>query len=422
MRFLSIKIHYMNIVKWLLPYCCLLTSVVQGAPADFLAAVAKAAHTYPLSQAVAREVKGSEGELSAARWQRYPSPSLESVTPQDIENNSRVNRLAIEQPLFAGGRIDAGIDGAQARLGATEARYRQTLQDTALRLTGVWFEWQRNLSRQMILQDSVDAHRKLKEQIERRVAEGVSPSADLTLAVARLSQTQSELAQVQSATRNAYAQLLQLSGDQIGYFTVGAAAEWGGLASLPLPSPQWKAAAITRDPQLERFSAEIQAGDADVRARKGQLWPSVSLRYQHDYSGPNPGGGVFLQVRAQPGAGLSTLSGINAAAARRDATLEQRNAALRDLEQQLDIDLADNASARERLEVASLLRSSTQEVAASYARQFVAGRKSWLDVLNAVREAASARLSIVDAQALLGQSWWRLRIRAFGIEAAQGNI
>ena len=41
----------------------------------------------------------------------------------------------------------------------------------------------------------------------------------------------------------------------------------------------------------------------------------------------------------------------------------------------------------------------TAEVFDSFARQFVIGRKSWLEVLNAVRESTQAQLAVADARA-----------------------
>lgn len=395
---------------------------VQGGSVDFLSTLREASYAYPLTQSAAREVDAAASEQQAARWQRFPTPSFQSQTPQDRSKYNTINRLAVEQPLFAGGRIDAGIDAADSRYVSGQSRYRQVAQDTAIRLVNTWYDWQRNQARQVVLQDSVDAHRQLKEQIERRAAEGVSPVADRTLAVARLSQTQSELAQAQSATRTAYAQLTQLAGLHLTTFTSTALTSKASEGTSTPPPAEWREMALARDPQLAKLTADLEAAAADIRVKRGQLYPAFSLRYENDLSGPQNGSRVFLQVSAQPGAGLSSVAGIDAAIARREAAFDARRTAALELEQTLDIDFADHASAVDRLEVAKLLRQSTQDVAESYSRQFVTGRKSWLDVLNAVREAVSARLSIIDAQFQLGQTWWRLRLRALGLDSSTGAL
>jgi adhesin transport system outer membrane protein len=43
-----------------------------------------------------------------------------------------------------------------------------------------------------------------------------------------------------------------------------------------------------------------------------------------------------------------------------------------------------------------LLVAATEDVVASYLRQYQIGKKNWLDVLNALRESAQATYSAVD--------------------------
>lgn len=393
-----------------------------GSEKAMLDLVSHAVAVHPAVRVAEREMAASESDKAGARWQRYPTPSFVSQTPSQSSGSSNaqtVNRVVIEQPVFAGGGIDANIDAADARYKSGMARYRQVEQETAIRLLNTWYEWRRHAGRQNILQQSVDAHRKLRDQIQRRFKEGVSPEADLALAEARLSQTQSEFSQAQSAARAAYAQLVQLAGPELPRFGDSVLGNWAAEAnSYLLPPGDWRQRSIATAPQLQKLSADEEAAEADIRVKRAVLVPTIKLRYENDLSAPQYPGSrerFFIALNAQPGAGFSALSGIEAARARRDSVIESKRNALLELEQALEIDLADHLAARDRMEVAKLLIRSTMDVTESYSRQFVAGRKSWLDVLNSVREAVSARLSVADAQALLGQTWWRLRIRALGL-------
>ena len=80
------------------------------------------------------------------------------------------------------------------------------------------------------------------------------------------------------------------------------------------------------------------------------------------------------------------------------------------LRERISIDWNEWAGARDRLGNAERVRSASAEVAESYARQYIAGRKSWLDVLNAVRESAQADLARVDARYQMLSAAWRLGI------------
>ena len=50
----------------------------------------------------------------------------------------------------------------------------------------------------------------------------------------------------------------------------------------------------------------------------------------------------------------------------------------------------------QQVEPARLLVTATEDVVASYLRQYQIGKKNWLDVLNALRESAQAHYSAVD--------------------------
>jgi adhesin transport system outer membrane protein len=56
-------------------------------------------------------------------------------------------------------------------------------------------------------------------------------------------------------------------------------------------------------------------------------------------------------------------------------------------------------------------------VSESYDRQFLAGRKTWLDVMNAARELAQTETLIADLLSTQVVASWRLSFYTRGIEA-----
>jgi adhesin transport system outer membrane protein len=58
--------------------------------------------------------------------------------------------------------------------------------------------------------------------------------------------------------------------------------------------------------------------------------------------------------------------------------------------------MADLDALAQQVEPARLLVAATEDVVASYLRQYQVGKKNWLDVLNALRESAQAHYSAVD--------------------------
>jgi len=60
---------------------------------------------------------------------------------------------------------------------------------------------------------------------------------------------------------------------------------------------------------------------------------------------------------------------------------------------------------------------SAKELSESYDRQFLAGRKSWLDVMNSARELAQTETLLADLVSTQVIVTWRLALTAGGIEA-----
>ena len=119
----------------------------------------------------------------------------------------------------------------------------------------------------------------------------------------------------------------------------------------------------------------------------------------------------------QPGAGLSARSAVTAAAERQLAMRDQQEAARRKLLRQLEADWSDLTALESLLQPSRQLVDNTRSVVESYARQYTAGRKSWLDVLNAQREAAQALYGLADVEANRLRAQLRLEINTGRLSA-----
>jgi adhesin transport system outer membrane protein len=179
---------------------------------------------------------------------------------------------------------------------------------------------------------------------------------------------------------------------------------------------------VSRSPTLRRLAFEEEAAQAEIQARKAAYKPQLAVRYEHGYASAAVNGvpaftsdRLMLVLLAQTGAGLSALSGVDAAVARREAIRLERDSAVRDVQERVALDWDEAEAARVRLDNATLASSSAREVYESYSRQFSAGRKTWLDVLNAVREATQAEVAVMDAGAQAAGATLRLTL-------ASGNL
>ena len=348
----------------------------------------------------------AQAEREGAQWQRYPSFSLEAST-----QSGGASLLRIDQPLWSGGRINAGIDAAGYRADAASAALAEARQELSLKVIAASTEALRQQARQQHAISGVKEHEKLLGMIERRVAQEVSPLADQRLAAARLYASANELSVSTQALNNALAQLAQLAGQPV------TAIVDPGLSDAVAPSSFEAALAQTLaySPTLRRLAFEEETAQAEIAIKRSAYLPQLVLRLENSSGEQRSAQRAMLVLLAQPGAGLSAKSGTDAAVARREAARLAREAAERELRERVTLDWNEWLAIRLRLGNATQARAMSAEVADSYARQYAAGRKTWIDVLNAVREATQSELAADDA-------WGQMLATSLRLRALSGTL
>ena len=343
----------------------------------------------------------AQADRQGAEWQRYPTPSIEAST-QSSGGNAGLLRL--EQPLWSGGRITANIDAAGSRLEAAGAALDEARLELSLRVIAAYTEALRLRARQQHATAGVEEHEKLLGMIRRRVTQEVSTLTDQRLAESRLYQAANDQSAATQARNNALAQLAQLAGRPVAEISAQGVNDLGAPAGLEAALAQ----ALAWSPALRRLAHEEEAANADIAARRSAYLPQLALRLERNV-GQAQDSRALLVLQAQPGAGLSSVSGVEAAIARREAARMARDTAERDARERVTLDWNERVAARLRLENAHLARAMSTEVFESYTRQYVIGRKTWIDVLNAVREATLSELAAEDARAQTLAASLRLR-------------
>ena len=383
----------------------LMAGSVQAQPAwTFEQVLQSALDSHPAIMGKRSGQAAARADQKGAEWLRYPTPSIEAAT-QGSGKDSGLVRL--EQPLWSGGRISAAIDAADSRLSAADAALNEAELDLTLKVIAAHTEALRQKARQQYAQSGVDEHEKLLAMIRRRVGQEISPLTDQRLAESRLYQVVNDLSQVTQAYNNALAQLAQLSGKPVADISEQGVSALGAPASLETALSQ----ALGYSPTLRRLTYEEEAANADIDSKRSAYMPQLSLRLEKSV-GQTQASSAMLVLQAQPGAGLSAGSGVDAAIARREAARMAREAADRSINERITLDWNEWVAARLRQENAVQSRAMSTEVFESYTRQYVIGRKSWIDVLNAVREATQSQFALEDARAQVIAASLRLRAQA----------
>jgi adhesin transport system outer membrane protein len=368
-----------------------------------------AVQSHPDIVAKRAELDSAKAGQWVARWQYFPTPSLQL---RNSDNGDQVAVVALQQPLWTAGRLDAGLDAAEARSRLAELAIVEAQYTVALRLTASWQSLMQAHGRSLALGRGLSLLEVYAQRVRNRISGGISAEVDSELVQLRLAQLRGELASARAAERSALFQLSQWIGRPVHaeklLARTGDEAAFPDFETLIDESVRYSAG-------LQRLAAELEAAKHDASQKRAALWPTLALRAEHQQNLLSNGKSLqdnrlMLFLDYVPGAGLSAAAGIASAVARVASLGESRESALRELLSKVAADYEEFVSGLSRRQ--DMLRTSqaASEVLASYDRLFIAGKRNWLDVLNAAREHMQVEISLADNDALLGAASQRIRL------------
>jgi adhesin transport system outer membrane protein len=150
--------------------------------------------------------RSSVAKLQSAKWQFYPTPSIDmqsAISGFESSVSERVITLSVKQPLWWGGRRNANVDAANIDLSIQNYTTQMQRVELAQQVVSAYGQWWVAHHKRLTWGRGLEIHQKLAHQVSRRVEVGVSAQSDLSLAQGRLSATLAEhdlaFAQEQSA-------------------------------------------------------------------------------------------------------------------------------------------------------------------------------------------------------------------------------
>jgi adhesin transport system outer membrane protein len=177
--------------------------------------------------------------------------------------------------------------------------------------------------------------------------------------------------------------------------------------------------AARSNPSLRRIDFDIATAQYDTAQKRAAQFPTISLRAEHQRNSGGAGAGsndsrVFMVLEYTPGAGMSATTQINGQLARAQSLRESADATRRDLVERIAIEYQDYNNGQRRLRSLQGLLGASRDVLASYDRLFIAGKRGWLDVVNAARELT--QVEVTHADLVAQQIGARYRLRLLGNE------
>jgi adhesin transport system outer membrane protein len=364
-----------------------------------------AIENHPSVAAAEARAEAAGVDVRAAKWQRFPSVSVEGLFltrgPEKIQP-----QIVAEQPLWTGGRLSKSIKRSELVETLALTSLDEAVLEIALATSKAYFEVLRWRERNELLSESLDQHNRMVSTMQRRVAQEVSPLSDLELARTRALQIEQQLLQGRAQESSATNTLRELIGDPL-LNVIGTSS-----ATPPLPSldamPVMEEA-FNFSPFLKRLKFDAQILNAEAEIARTAVQPQINGQYSYSEALGHRAG---IALKAQLNGGLSQFAAADAARRRAQASELQVAAGERQLREQVFALVQEYESSRSRVTGALVASDSAQRVTESYLRQFTSGRRTWLDVMNAVREEAAVKTDSVEARVASQSSWIRILLLA----------
>ena len=378
-------------------------------------ALAEALRTHPSVLTPMRQVEVARADRRVAQQQFFPTPSvsLEQVSPSAADPSYRGDKqlqlFRLQQPLWTAGRLTAGLDKSQAGIDISDANLAEARLQLSFKVLQAWSDWTAAIRKVRAVEQSLEAHRRLDGILKRRIQEGASAPTEQILTESRLQQTQAQWETMQAQTRLARVRLEQLIGRPLS-----AQDEPQALRPYQTDSPeQMTSSALKYFPAHVRGQAQLRSQEAEWLERKADLYPEVYLRAEHQrgnfaYADIPSVNRVFLGLTSRLGAGLTTGMQLESIAKKREVLVSDLENVERTLREQIQTEWIQLSSALNRLPSLKQSLASSRLTAQAWDRQFLAGRKSWMEVMNTVREVLQADLDLVDAETQILLGSWRL--------------
>jgi len=345
------------------------------------------------------EVLADEQSVAAAGYDRRGTYGafLPTVTVSNGTGKNAASRFDASMLLFNGGGRMADIDTAKAAEVLAEetlTKTRLTLGDQLLTAYFGMVEAQDELTQWAAYQESLQ---QLHGTISRRAAAGVAPDVDVQTAESRILQARAgqQTAQLQLDVQQR--NLLRLLNRPV------ARVSWPDENTLRQRMAQLQTSKVVADnhPDVRMLQAQIAQQEGVAEKARSALVPQVSVGYHKYYQGDVTDvteGAPELVVGYTFGSGYSAYNTWQAQKTRVQTLKEQLTAQRRLVDSTRDALALQLSSTSSQYALQRQAVDSTTALVESFLRQFQAGRSSWVDVLNAQREAHEQEIDLISAR------------------------
>ena len=391
---------------------------------------------HPQVQSQNQNLQAAGMDLKVAQQAFWPTPSISMERVQAQSNDPvytgspQVISFRLQQPLWTGGRLTAQSNKAIATQAIEHARLIEIQQNLALKTIQAWVEVVTAQRQQQVLEKSETVQWQLLQKITRRAEQGLSPLNEVNFANLRLIQVRQDRFNALQQEKQAWIRLTQWvpEAKNLGQALIhpNIYLQEVHVHALRPALPQWEANSLENSPLIRRLECVAELQLAEMAEKRAALQPEVYVRAEHQrgnytYANTPNTNRVIVGFSASTGAGFGVAYQLAALQNKHVGVLQEIETARRSVLEAVQTDFWNATAKQSEASMLLLNLESSKEIQAAWERQFINGKKTWNDVMNAARETSQAELAVIENEMAWLQSLARLHIQGYGTLAVAAS-
>ena len=337
-------------------------------------------------------ILGADLQLSSAKWGYYPTPTIDVSRSS---NNTRTT-FRLDQPLWAGGKIDAIRDKAKAQKNEATYVYAESQYQLIEDYLNTLQKYLQAQDKIHIMNSGVSQLKSIMQTIDRMIVAGELGTLDKNLLNTKIADIYSSLEITQAEFDVAKIQFEILTGRKVECNV--------SFAKKPIFVDNINIELLVDEtlnfhPSLKILNAKIEAAKSDVDSAESKLWPTLKLRGEHrkgalyDSDSDKEENLIYLVLEMSTGAGASALSNIERS---KINVLKVKNEKLSKEKEVID-KLMNNytrfIAVKNNIEILSNDIKVAEQVYDSNKRMFFLQQKKWIEVVSALTALNKKKIS-----------------------------
>lgn len=309
--------------------------------------------------------------------------------------------VKLSQMIWDGNQVRSEVERQKARVNSASYRVEEAAEFVALNAIEAHLNSMRNQEIVRLNEANIEAHRRIRNQVEQLERGGGGDIADVQQTLARIAQAEASLA----------TSVGDLADSQATYFKVVGAApqslslEPAPLGEVPAGADIAAEAASVRSPTVQIAASDVDVSAAELRGTRANFYPRFDVEVASTtgndldgQKGSSVDASALLVLRYNLFRGGADIAREREAFHRVNESRADLERARRKAEEEARFSFNALTAARSRTVSLRAKAEAQRRSRDAYAQQFEIGQRDLLDVLDAENELFLARVGLVTAE------------------------